>query len=519
MKRTLVVFTVILLVLAFSQDSAISGEENCEITNPAAYEVEYTVLIRNDGPSTITQIDLWIPVVQEQRPYQHVESWNSDPNPLEITEDKHGNKIAHIQLKEKITPGKTATIRVKCRVEIYAFSCKPVTSTFEKYDKESELYKTYTTPEKYVESDNSKIKEKAAEIAGDIDDPYRAAKKIYEFVISHMSYVRLDRCRGALYALQEKRGDCTEYSDLFVALCRARGIPARSVHGFTYKSSGVDQKHDWAEIYIPGTGWIPVDATWGRHGKDYFGNSANTHIPLYRGRVLHVGKEELSWYYFRYRFGGSKPTIRHSLTPNVVKDPAILKEAESISSEGDSYFEKREYETAKAKFQEARELYNKLGNSSQVKFCDIAILLAEAGKKAHSFFSEALSYFEKKMYSEAKSKFNEAKNTYSMVGNKQKIQECETYISKCDTGIEADSLIEKGKAHYEEGTYDEAKLSFEKAQQKYKEIGDTEKVQQCQQMIQEIAKKNQENKAEEEPDKKGFCLGTLFMALLVGSFY
>ena len=220
MKKDLAMLTVILFVLSFSLDSAILGEKNCEITNPAAYDVVYTVTITNNGPTSVGQIDIWIPVIQEHLPFQRVESWYSDPQPLEITEEKSGNKIAHIQLK-KIGPGERVTIRVRCTVQIYTFSCKPVTATFEEYDKESELYRTYTAPEEHIESDNSQIKEKAAEIAGKIDDPYRAAKKIYEFVISHMSYVRLAQCKGALYALQEKKGDCTEYADLFVALCRA----------------------------------------------------------------------------------------------------------------------------------------------------------------------------------------------------------------------------------------------------------------------------------------------------------
>ena len=256
MKGVLVVLTVI-FVLFFSVDSAILGENNCEVTDPAAYEVVYTVTITNKGPGTITQIDLWVHVVQEHKPYQLVDNWRSDPQPVEFKVDESGNKMAHIRIKKEIAPGESVTTRVKCKVQIYAASCKPVTSSFEKYDKESELYKRYTAPEKNIESDNQQIKEKAAEITKDIDDPYLAAKKIYEFVVNHMSFVRQDRCRGALYALQEKKGDCTEYSDLFVALCRARGIPARSIHGLI---------HDWAEIYIPEVGWIPVDPAWGRGG-------------------------------------------------------------------------------------------------------------------------------------------------------------------------------------------------------------------------------------------------------------
>ncbi len=52
--------------------------------------------------------------------------------------------------------------------------------------------------------------------------------------------------------------ECRGYTLLFVALCRAAGIPARPVWGVlfvdkTYKS------HNWAEVYIAEVGWVPVD--------------------------------------------------------------------------------------------------------------------------------------------------------------------------------------------------------------------------------------------------------------------
>lgn len=469
MKKDFVAFTVLLFVVSFSVDSAILEEDNCEITNPAAYEVEYTITITNNGSATITQIDLWVPVVQEHKPYQLVDYWVSDPQPVEFKEDEFGNKIAHIRVKREIAPGESVTIRVRCKVQVYAFSCKPVTSSFEKYDKESELYKKYTAPEKNIESDNQQIKEKAAEITKDIDDPYLAAKKIYEFVMNHMSYVRQDRCRGALYALQEKKGDCTEYSDLFVALCRARGIPARPVHGLT---------HDWAEIYIPDVGWIPVDATLGRGGKDYFGNITNKNVILYTERYLYLEGKELGLYRFSYRYKGKNPDVRHSFDTNKRKidiwyeDPTILKEVESLHDEGEKCVDSGDYDTALVKFQKAKELYSKLGDSMHVKLCESGISFAEIGQKAVLYFSEALGYFEKKIYSEARSKFIRAMNCYGLVENEQKWQECKTYIAQCDTGIEADSLFEKGKAQIEEGALDEAKLNLENAQKKYEELGD-----------------------------------------------
>jgi len=64
--------------------------------------------------------------------------------------------------------------------------------------------------------------------------------------------------------LDNRTGDCTEYSQLFVTLARAAGLPAREVSGFVY--SGDDHAptlggHAWVEVLIDGR-WTGMDPTW-----------------------------------------------------------------------------------------------------------------------------------------------------------------------------------------------------------------------------------------------------------------
>ena len=47
---------------------------------------------------------------------------------------------------------------------------------------------------------------------------------------------------------------------LFSALCRSLGIPARSAGGYQL-APGLAGPHFWAEFYLPGYDWIPVDVT------------------------------------------------------------------------------------------------------------------------------------------------------------------------------------------------------------------------------------------------------------------
>lgn len=63
--------------------------------------------------------------------------------------------------------------------------------------------------------------------------------------------------------LQKPGGKCTDISSIFVALCRAAGVPAREIFGLRLgKKTGDDitaWQHCWAEFFVPGYGWIPAD--------------------------------------------------------------------------------------------------------------------------------------------------------------------------------------------------------------------------------------------------------------------
>jgi transglutaminase-like putative cysteine protease len=70
---------------------------------------------------------------------------------------------------------------------------------------------------------------------------------------------------SALEVLESRSGDCNEHTQLFIALARAAGIPARGAAGLAW----VDGKfyyHAWPEVYL-GT-WVAVDPTFGQFPAD-----------------------------------------------------------------------------------------------------------------------------------------------------------------------------------------------------------------------------------------------------------
>jgi transglutaminase-like putative cysteine protease len=110
--------------------------------------------------------------------------------------------------------------------------------------------------------------------------PLDKARKIYDYVIATMHYDHdgTDWGRGdALWACNSKHGNCTDFHSLFIGMARAAGIPARFEIGFPLPAdsheAAITSYHCWAEFYVGGIGWIPIDASeaWKHKEKiDYF---------------------------------------------------------------------------------------------------------------------------------------------------------------------------------------------------------------------------------------------------------
>lgn len=128
----------------------------------------------------------------------------------------------------------------------------------------------YLKPSEAIESDHPLIISKANQITSNIQGDYNKVKAIFEYVNLNLTYDTspLYRNKGALSALQTKRGVCEEYVTLFVALCRASNIPARGITGFMAEDIQLGDVidtttiyHTWAEVYLDGYGWVPLELT------------------------------------------------------------------------------------------------------------------------------------------------------------------------------------------------------------------------------------------------------------------
>lgn len=179
----------------------------------------------------------------------------------EILTDESGNDILHFQLDD-LPPHAARIIAVEAQLA-FTKSPKRVNADVRKW----------LQPETHIESADPAISSGAAKFM--TGKPVETAEKISKWVSGHVRYCGYTaRPRGALYAWRHRMGDCTEFMYLFVAMCRAAGIPARGVGGFIQKSDGLlkpEGYHNWAEFYADGAWHIadPMNRIFNRKGTEY----------------------------------------------------------------------------------------------------------------------------------------------------------------------------------------------------------------------------------------------------------
>ncbi len=208
--------------------------------------------------------------------FQKVTITSLDPKPKTVRRDEDGNWLARYDL----APGEKSDVTAKLIVRLFLAPQKNYTDTI--LDPSM-----YIKAIKYWESLDPRI--------ADLATVYANPRTIYEYVSQTLSY-DYDRVnqspirKGALQALSSpKTAICMEFTDLFIAMARAAGIPAREVVGYAYTTNTklrplalvLDVLHAWPQYYDRDKKlWISIDPTWANTtgGINYFDKLDFNHI-------------------------------------------------------------------------------------------------------------------------------------------------------------------------------------------------------------------------------------------------
>ena len=154
----------------------------------------------------------------------------------------------------------------------------------------------------------------AREVAGRTTELAKA-RALYEYVYRTLRYDKSGTGWGqgdVLYACDARKGNCTDFHSLFIAMARSQGIPARFEIGFSIPPGQTHGEivgyHCWADFYLDGSGWVPVDISeaWKHPEKhDYFfGHHDVDRVQFSLGRDLTLSphQEGASLNYFLYPY-------------------------------------------------------------------------------------------------------------------------------------------------------------------------------------------------------------------------
>jgi len=193
-------------------------------------------------------------------------------------------KIASLQPDQ----GGTTALTFKITKRPISLPTAPERFTFD--PKPRGKLKSFLGPSPFIESKDKKIAEIAKTLAaGHADKPaWNQVEAIYDWVRKNVEYKFDTQIHSCLDALDSGKGDCEELSSLFIAICRARDIPARAVW---------IPGHTYPEFYLldeNGDGqWFPCQAA----GTRQFGEMNERRPVLQKGDRFKVsGQKELQRY-------------------------------------------------------------------------------------------------------------------------------------------------------------------------------------------------------------------------------
>jgi hypothetical protein len=257
-------------------------------------EVEFTYHTELTGINPKARgVEAWIPLpLQDQ--FQQVSGLIlSSPAHIEVVKQPTGrNRVAHLSAKAPLSGSIPVSIRFNVRrVEESADLEKAQANIPEPI---GGPFAAYLGPDRLVPIDGQ-IKLVSAKVGAPDGSSYEQARAIYDYVIANMTYDKSGKGWGrgdAIYACNLKKGNCTDFHSLFIAIARSRGIPARFTIGFPLSAASMGKitgYHCWAEFYAGGH-WVPVDASeaW-KHPQlrqYYFGHLDANRVAFTTGRDL-----------------------------------------------------------------------------------------------------------------------------------------------------------------------------------------------------------------------------------------
>ena len=315
MKRLIRSISIVVVYLVSTSLSVSVLPAGASTARERNFQFEYKATVK-DIPSGAKKVDLWIPVPHDS-PFQKITELKIEsPQPYRISTAQYGNRVMHISLNNPAQSSLTVTMRFNAmRREHIQERLQQASYPGAKEDRDPNMVR-WLQPDRLVPIDG-KVKQWAQEVidAAGAKTDLEKIKAIYNHVVSTVKYDKTGQGWGRgdiYYACDVRRGNCTDFHAIVIGYSRALGIPARFAIGFPLPADrGTGQiagYHCWAEVYIKGTGWIPIDASEAAKNpakrEYFFGTHDENRVEFSIGRDLILnpkqGGELLNYFIYPY---------------------------------------------------------------------------------------------------------------------------------------------------------------------------------------------------------------------------
>src|SRR6202790_5081355 len=226
------------------------------------FTFHYAFTVRN--LSTGNKVRIWIPAAQSNA-YQEVKvvTARGDLPLRKNTESKYGNQLYYAETtsaQPELHFDVEYDVVRRERVALGPTAPHTTTVSLSSGEKQQDMQPDTLVPVTGLPADL------AIKVTQGKTQPLDKARAIYDYVFTTMRYDKTGTGWGhgdVLYACDAKKGNCTDFHSLFIAMARSQAIPARFEIGFPLPpdkhSAEIAGYHCWADFFEPQHGWVPVD--------------------------------------------------------------------------------------------------------------------------------------------------------------------------------------------------------------------------------------------------------------------
>lgn len=236
---------------------------------PVDMKITYTITVHPDVVPEGKKIRCWLPWPKDGTPRQKkIKLISTSSNEYSIAPDSAIHSSVYMEQVAKKGVPSIFSLTFTYQSSAMHFDTKKM--EIKAYDKDSEVYRKFTSEQLPQICFTENIRHLADSIARDGEDPRETVSKIYCWFKNNIPWT------GALeysimpnipeYVYRFRRGDCGMQTFMFMSMLRYKGIPVRWESGWMVPPG--KNLHDWCEVYYEGTGWVPVDVSYDLQQSD-----------------------------------------------------------------------------------------------------------------------------------------------------------------------------------------------------------------------------------------------------------